>query len=132
MTKRKFLLKALSLTVSAALSASLCFFAACDGTNSSNSGNSGGKADVPETEKIQDLSDDRYINLYGRNFYSENLEGTTFVNSASGFELKFRGTSVFASVCKIGSRDSMWSVFVDGETDSNARVLTFKDTNGMI
>ena len=131
MTERNFLLKALSLTVSAALSASICLFAACDGTNSSGSGNSGGKDNVPETEKIQDLSDDRYINLYGRNFYSENLEGTAFVNSASGFELKFRGTSVFASVCKIGSRDSMWSVFVDGETDSNARVLTFKDTKGM-
>ena len=25
----------------------------------------------------------------------------------------------------------MWSVFVDGETDSNARVLTFKETRGM-
>ena len=114
----------LALTLSAAVVAGCGAFAGCN--NNSDSGNK-----IPETQKIEDLSDDRYVNLYGRNYYNENYEGTTFINSASGFELKFRGTAVYADICVIGSRDSMWSVFVDGETDSNARVLTFKETRGL-
>lgn len=125
----RILLKSLSLTLSAMLSASVCAFAACDSDKNNDSGSSGG--DVPEIEKIDDLSDERYLNLYGRTYYSENLEGTVFVNSASGFEFRFRGTSAFAEICTSGSRDSMWSVFVDGETDSNANVLTFKASNGL-
>ena len=112
-----------ALTLSAAVVAGCGAFAGC---NNSDGGNK-----IPEMQKIEDLSDDRYVNLYGRNYYNENLEGTTFINSASGFEFKFRGTAVYADICVIGSRDSMWSVFVDGETDSNARVLTFKETRGM-
>lgn len=112
-----------ALTLSAAVVAGCGAFTGC---NNSDGGNK-----IPEMQKIEDLSDDRYVNLYGRNYYNENLEGTTFINSASGFEFKFRGTAVYADICVIGSRDSMWSVFVDGETDSNARVLTFKETRGM-
>ena len=122
--KNKFFVKMLALTLSAVVVAGCGAFAGCN--NNSDSGNK-----IPETQKIEDLSDDRYVNLYGRNYYNENYEGTTFINSASGFELKFRGTAVYADICVIGSRDSMWSVFVDGETDSNARVLTFKKKRGM-
>ena len=114
----------LALTLSAAVVAGCGAFAGCN--NSDDGGNK-----IPETQKIEDLSDDRYVNLFGRNYYNENYEGTTFINSASGFEFKFRGTAVYADICIIGSRDSMWSLFVDGETDSNARVLTFKETRGM-
>ena len=122
--KNKFWGKMLALTLSAAVVAGCGAFAGCN--NNSDSGNK-----IPETQKIEDLSDDRYVNLYGRNYYNENYEGTTFINSASGFELKFCGTAVYANICVIGSRSSMWSVFVDGETDSNARVLTFKKKRGM-
>ena len=122
--KNKFWGKMLALTLSAAVVAGCGAFAGCN--NNSDSGNK-----IPETQKIEDLSDDRYVNLYGRNYYNENYEGTTFINSASGFELKFCGTAVYANICVIGSRSSMWSVFVDGETDSNARVLTFKETRGL-
>ena len=114
----------LALTLSAVVVAGCGAFAGCN--NNSDGGNK-----VPETQKIEDLFDDRYVNLYGRNYYNENYEGTTFINSASGFELKFCGTAVYANICVIGSRSSMWSVFVDGETDSNARVLTFKETRGL-
>ena len=122
--KNKFLVKMLALTLSAVVVAGCGAFAGCN--NNSDGGNK-----VPETQKIEDLFDDRYVNLYGRNYYNENYEGTTFINSASGFELKFCGTAVYANICVIGSRSSMWSVFVDGETDSNARVLTFKETRGL-
>ena len=128
MRKNGLFFKTISVSLSALLTAGVCAFTACGVTDDSSSG---GKVETPEIEKIDDLTDERYVNLYGRNFYNENLAGMTFVNSASGFELKFRGTSVSAKLCKIGSRDSMWSVFVDGETDSNARVLTFTDTNGV-
>ena len=128
MRKKGLLFKTISLSLSALLTAGVCAFSACGGNDDSTSG---GNVEVPEIEKIDDLTDERYVNLYGRNFYNENLEGMTFINSASGFELKFRGTSVSAKLCKIGSRDSMWSVFVGGETDSNARVLTFTDTKGV-
>lgn len=121
--KNKFWVKMSALTLSAAVVAGCGAFTGC---NNSDGGNK-----IPEMQKIEDLSDDRYVNLYGRNYYNENLEGTTFINSASGFEFKFRGTAVYADICVIGSRDSMWSVFVDGETDSNARVLKFKETRGM-
>ena len=122
--KNKFFVKMLALTLSAVVVAGCGAFAGCN--NNSDGGNK-----VPETQKIEDLFDDRYVNLYGRNYYNENYEGTTFINSASGFELKFCGTAVYANICVIGSRSSMWSVFVDGETDSNARVLTFKETRGL-
>lgn len=128
MRKNGLFFKTISVSLSALLTAGVCAFTACGVTDDSSSG---GKVETPEIEKIDDLTDERYVNLYGRNFYNENLAGMTFVNSASGFELKFRGTSVSAKLCKIGSRDSMWSVFVDGETDSNARVLTFTDTKGV-
>lgn len=128
MRKNGLFFKTMSVSLSALLTAGVCAFTACGVTDDSSSG---GKVETPEIEKIDDLTDERYINLYGRNFYNENLAGMTFVNSASGFEIKFRGTSVSAKLCKIGSRDSMWSVFVDGETDSNARVLTFTDTKGV-
>lgn len=128
MRKNGLFFKTISVSLSALLTAGVCAFTAC-GVNGDSS--SGGKVETPEIEKIDDLTDERYVNLYGRNFYNENLAGMTFVNSASGFEFKFRGTSVSAKLCKIGSRDSMWSVFVDGETDSNARVLTFADTKGV-
>lgn len=128
MRKNGLFFKTISVSLSALLTAGVCAFTACGVTGDSSSG---GKVETPEIKKIDDLTDERYVNLYGRNFYNENLAGMTFVNSASGFELKFRGTSVSAKLCKIGSRDSMWSVFVDGETDSNARVLTFTDTKGV-
>lgn len=128
MRKNGLFFKTISVSLSALLTAGVCAFTACGVTGDSSSG---GKVETPEIKKIDDLTDERYVNLYGRNFYNENLAGMTFVNSASGFEIKFRGTSVSAKLCKIGSRDSMWSVFVDGETDSNARVLTFTDTKGV-
>ena len=87
----------LALTLSAVVVAGCGAFAGCN--NNSDGGNK-----VPETQKIEDLFDDRYVNLYGRNYYNENYEGTTFINSASGFELKFCGTAVYANICVIGSR----------------------------
>ena len=86
----------LALTLSAVVVAGCGAFAGCN--NNSDGGNK-----VPETQKIEDLFDDRYVNLYGRNYYNENYEGTTFINSASGFELKFCGTVVYANICVIGS-----------------------------
>ena len=91
---------------------------------------------LPETSQITDLTDARYVNLYGRNFYNENLEGMTFVNSVSGFEVRFSGTMLEMRVQIIttgaaGYDKSMFSVFVDGETDSNANVLTMAKTVGV-
>lgn len=102
---------------------SACCFYGCDSTQNEDS--------LPEINETEDLTDSRYVNLYGRNYYSDNFDGMTFVNSASGFEFKFRGTAAYANICVMGSRSSMWSVFVDGETDSNARVLSFKETHGV-
>lgn len=101
-----------------------CCFNGCESTDKVD--------ELPEISVIEDLTDARYVNLYGRNYYSDNFEGTTFINSASGFEFKFCGTEVYANMCVIGTRNSMWSVFVDGEKNSNARVLSFKETRGML
>lgn len=69
----------------------------------------------------------QYANLYGRDFYNENFGGWCFYNAASGFEFCFYGTSFTVDWQSIFSGDngkSEISVFVDGETDSEARVET--------
>lgn len=69
----------------------------------------------------------KYVNTYGRVFYNSDLGGVTFINSASGFEVRFRGTELRAEVQTVSGGGSypngMFSVFVDGETDSNAKIL---------
>lgn len=75
----------------------------------------------PVTE-ITDLTDAAYVNLYGRNYYNENMQGMAFVNSASGFEVSFCGTQLSVEAQSMGDWESRFSVFVDGEEDSNARV----------
>lgn len=64
--KNKFWVKMSALTLSAAVVAGCGAFTGC---NNSDGGNK-----IPEMQKIEDLSDDRYVNLYGRNYYNENLE----------------------------------------------------------
>ena len=77
------------------------------------------------TQNATDYS--KYVNTYGRVFYNSDLGGETFINSASGFEVRFRGTELRAEVQTISGGGSypngMFSVFVDGETDSNAKIL---------
>lgn len=85
----------------------------------------GGDGAQTEIAVIENLEDERYVNLYGRDWYNENLEGQTFINSASGFEVRFSGTELTMDVqVSLGGYDSTsFSVFLDGETDSNARVV---------
>ena len=77
------------------------------------------------TENAADYT--KYVNTYGRVFYNPDLGGVTFINSASGFEVCFRGTALRAQVQTVASGGSyangMFSVFVDGETDSEAKIL---------
>lgn len=77
------------------------------------------------TQNATDYS--KYVNTYGRVFYNSDLGGVTFINSASGFEVRFRGTELRAEVQTVSGGGSypngMFSVFVDGETDSNAKIL---------
>lgn len=85
------------------------------------------------TETASDYSE--YVNTYGRIFYSSDLGGVTFINSASGFEVRFRGTELVAEVQTLsgGTKypNGMFSVFVDGETDSNARILKTEASGGL-
>lgn len=119
------------------MAASVLFFAAA--LSFAACGEGGGKpvnpSALPEISEITDLTDDRYVNLYGRNFYNDGLEGMTFVNSASGFEVRFSGTRLTMRVQivtsgAVGYDKSMFSVFLDGETDSNARILEMPKTIG--
>lgn len=77
-----------------------------------------------EVNLITDLSDKTYVNLYGRTYFNENVNGMAFVNSASGFEVRFRGTELWMSADCTGLWQSMFSIFLDGERDSNAHVIT--------
>ncbi len=86
------------------------------------------------TQNAADYS--KYVNTYGRVFYNSDLGGVTFINSASGFEVRFRGTELRAEVQTVSGGGSysngMFSVFVDGETDSNAKILkTERSVGGM-
>lgn len=109
-------------------------FSACAGRPQDNA--PGTDDELPPVSELTDLTDERYCNLYGRNFYNDGLEGMTFVNSASGFEVRFSGTELTVSVQVItsgaaGYDCSMFSVFADGETDSNACVVSMPKTIGV-
>ena len=109
-------------------------FSACAGGPQDNA--PGTDDELPPVSELTDLTDERYCNLYGRNFYNDGLEGMTFVNSASGFEVRFSGTELTVSVQVItsgaaGYDCSMFSVFADGETDSNACIVSMPKTIGV-
>lgn len=80
--------------------------------------------------EINDLSDESYVNLYGRLYYNGDMEGMAFVNAASGFEVRFWGTTLTMSAQStyINGWESVMSVFLDGETDSNAEIVTVKSS----
>ena len=101
-----------SLCAIALLTATCLFMAGCQSSEKENEGES--------ITEITDLSDESFVNLYGRNATGD--EGTTFFNAASGFEVRFYGTSLAVEASAYGTWDSMFSVFVDGEKD--ARVVT--------
>ena len=81
----------------------------------------------PVTE-IRDFTDENFVNLYGRTYYNEDMRGIAFVNSASGFEVRFCGTNLVMNAQSAGAWESMFSVFVDGEEDSNARVVVVENS----
>lgn len=102
-----------------ALTAGACF-AAC--------GESEPEQPIDKIALTQNATDySKYVNTYGRVFYNSDLGGVTFINSASGFEVRFRGTELRAEVQTVSGGGSypngMFSVFIDGETDSNAKIL---------
>lgn len=112
------------------LAASVCMFAACGEKKEVTNMEEQTKEELPAIPLITDLTDSRYINLYGRNFNGSHGEGMTVVNSAAGFEVCFRGTSLSMRTraeSTLGGFDrAMFSVFVDGETDSNAKVVSIR------
>ena len=84
------------------------------------------KEEFEEVNAITDLGDESRVNLYGRNYYNDDLGGMAFTNAAAGFEVRIRGTELTASVQGLGSWKTMFSVFIDGERDSNARIVTIE------
>ena len=60
MRKNGLFFKTISVSLSALLTAGVCAFTACGVTVDSSSG---GKVETPEIEKIDDLTDERYVNL---------------------------------------------------------------------
>ncbi|MFR6641819.1 MAG: hypothetical protein ACLUSP_11355 [Christensenellales bacterium] len=73
-----------------ALTAGACF-AAC--------GESEPEQPIDKIALTQNATDySKYVNTYGRVFYNSDLGGVTFINSASGFEVRFRGTELRAEV----------------------------------
>ncbi len=78
-----------------------------------------------EVSEITDLEAAPQVNLYGRNYYNSGQHAEAFVNSASGFEVKIRGTSLTVSARSVPQNRFVgrFSVFVDGEKDSNAKVV---------
>ncbi len=71
---------------------------------------------------ITDLGNKSYVNIYGRHYYDSGMKAYAFPNSASGFEVKFRGTDLIAAMA-MSAGSAQFSVFVDGAKDSNAIVV---------
>ncbi len=75
---------------------------------------------------IEDLGKSAQVNLYGRNYYSSGQNAEAFANAAAGFEVKIRGTSLTVTARSVPAANrtaDRFSVFIDGEKDSNAKVV---------
>ena len=72
--------------------------------------------------------EDEFVRLYGRTYVYDG--GTAYPNAASGFAVRFFGTRLEAELCAFGEWDVGLSVMVDGETDSNAEILTLHRSGG--
>ncbi|MGN1077463.1 MAG: hypothetical protein ACI4ST_03015, partial [Candidatus Gallimonas sp.] len=105
----------------ALLTATCLFMAGCQPSAGENEEKPVEENEGEPVTEITDLTDESFVNLYGRNASGD--EGTTFFNAASGFEVRFFGTSLAVEASAYGTWDSMFSVFVDGEKD-DARVVT--------
>ena len=98
--------------------------------------NDGEKPKLERVSEVSDLSDDRYVNMYGRTFYSEDMEGMCVLNSASGFEVRFQGTRLDAYVqVLVGNFATydkcLFSVFIDGEKDSEKKIVVIPKSFGI-
>lgn len=75
-----------------------------------------------------------YVDVQGRTYFDTTANGLALWNSASGFTVRFTGTELsvrwYTGVAKIESRGTgYFSVFVDGDTDSNTHVVHITNTD---
>lgn len=81
--------------------------------------------------RIEDIATSEYVNLYGRSYYNETKESTVLPNVASGVEVKFYGTALKAETGTMHSisfgYDTLLSVLVDGDTNTEKHQLTLKN-----
>lgn len=82
-------------------------------------------------------ADESYVNFYGRNYFDDVKKSVMFPYGASGFEVKFYGTALYANLSAVisggvNSEDNqpLMQVLVDGERvpedDLKARIIRLK------
>lgn len=92
---------------------------ACGGSVGCSASGNGAEEEISEVRAEQ--LDGEYIRWYGRYFYDEEEENVFFSQSASGFEIRFRGEGLTASFGAVwsdgGSYNPVLAVSIDGEDD---------------
>lgn len=80
---------------------------------------------------IERISESERVKFYGRTFFHDMFGANVIINSASGFEVKFSGTFLKMDILVKGVRNERFSVFVDGERDSEKNILSInRDVDG--
>ena len=104
---------------------------ACDGEKKDMTDEEGNGLIERSELKVDHLAD--YTNLYGRVHFNENLDGYSFYNAASGFEVRFVGTSLtvrWQTAAVSGYQQKEVSVLIDGERDPEANVVSIGGYGG--
>ena len=106
---------------------------AVSGDKSATAENS--QTSAPSTITLdENYTQNEYLDVVGRTHYDSTANGAVFLNSGSGVIVRFTGTQLsvnwYSGIAKIVARGtSYFSVFVDGETDSNAIVVHVANTD---
>ena len=84
------------------------------------------KEEEEHVNVISEITESKYVNVYGRYYKDDANESVVFPNIASGIEVKFYGTELTAvmargdSVKTAQGYNARFSVLVDGDIDTEA------------
>ena len=82
--------------------------------------------------RINDILESEYVNVYGRYDYDETNKNVIFPNIASGIEVRFYGTELHAEMAKgiaiktAQGYNTLFSVLIDGSIDTDAHSVVLR------
>lgn len=93
------------------------------------------KEEEEHVNVISEITESKYVNVYGRYYKDDANESVVFPNIASGIEVKFYGTELTAvmargdSVKTAQGYNARFSVLVDGDIDTEAHSIVLRSSS---